>query len=71
MLLLVHVEAGLHMLDQLHLVHLEFGTLCEKVHLEIVTLCEKEEKLVLTDDGPIGQFDASAPLLAVQIDPNR
>ena len=25
-LFLVHVEAGLHMLDQLHLVHLEIGT---------------------------------------------
>ena len=40
-LLLVHVEAGLHMLDQLHLVHLEFGTLCEKVHLEFGTHSEK------------------------------
>ena len=61
MLFLVHVEAGLHMLDQLHLVHLEIGTGLRKVG----------QKLVLTDDGPIGQFNASAPLLAVQIDPNR
>ena len=49
MLLLVHVEARLHVFDQLHLVHLGFGT-----------RREKEEKLVLTDDGPIGQFNASA-----------
>ena len=56
MLLLVHVEARLYMLDQLHLVHLEFGT-----------LCEKEEKLVLTDDGPIGQFNASAAQGSLQI----
>ena len=56
MLLLVHVEAGLHMLDQLHLVHLGLGT-----------LCEKEEKLVLTDDGPIGQFNASAAQGRLQI----
>ena len=34
-LLLVHVEAGLHMLDQLHLVHLGFGTF-EFVKFDIV-----------------------------------
>ena len=61
MLFLVHVEAGLHMLDQLHLVHLEIGISFGKVG----------QKLVLTDDAPIEQFNASAPLLAVQIDPNR
>ena len=44
------------LLYQLHLVHLGFGT-----------LCEKEEKLVLTDDGPIGQFNASAAQGSLQI----
>ena len=51
MLLLVHVEAGLYMLDQLHLIHLEFGTICERVHLEFGTLCEKE--LVLRGEGQL------------------
>ena len=48
---LIHVEAGLNMLDQLPL-----------VHLRLRSLLKKGGKLVLRDGPPIGQFDTSAAL---------